>query len=227
MFKSEALEIVREKIDKNVIFNDLIELSEEKTLKQKIFSPKAISVFSVSLLALLLINYLFINNSFLNGLSSIIIFTFLLSLIPASFVAFEAFMDYLFDSTGDDDKHKKFYSSKKIEKELAKHYSFNNKMNSHLNNPLSLKTYQYLATLIEEDDLKEIASFNLTYEDLDMENHYRLKNATVKSLEKELKDIEQKNKNKEEELIQIEKAKQKEKKKKTSDVFVSSLYKRK
>lgn len=99
-------------------------------------------------------------------------------------------------------------------------------MNSYLNNQLSLKTYQYLATLIEEDDLKEIASFNLTYEDLDMENHYRLKNPTLKSLEKELQDIEQMNKNKEEELMQIEKDKGKEKKKKASDVFVSSLYKK-
>lgn len=118
MLKSEAMEIVREKIDKNVIFDDLRELSEQKTLKQKIFSPKAISILSVSLLSLLLINYFFINNSFLNGLSSIIIFMFLLSLIPASFVAFVTFMDYLFGSTGDDDKPKKFYSSKKNRKRI-------------------------------------------------------------------------------------------------------------
>jgi len=227
MLKSEAIEIVREKIDKNVIFDDLRELSEQKTLKQKILSPKVISVFSVSLLSLLLINYLFINNGFLNGLSAIIIFPFLFSLFPLSFIAFVTCMDYFFGSTGDGDKHKKFYSSKKTEKELAKHYSLNNKMNSYLNNLLSLKTYQYLATLIEEDELKEIASFNLTYKDLDMENHYRLKNPTVKSLEKELHDIEQMNKSKEEKLMQIEKDKKEEKKKKASDVFVSSLYKSK
>ena len=223
MLKSEAIEIVREKIDKNVIFDDLRELSEQKTLKQKIFSPKAISVFSVSLLSLLLINYLFINNVFLNGLSSIIVFTFSLSLMPAFVVAFVEILDFLTTKS----KPKKFYSSEKTEKELAKHYSLNNKMNSYLNNPLSLKTYQYLATLIEEDELKEIASFNLTYKDLDMENHYRLKNPTVKGLEKELQYIEQMNKNKEKELIQTEKDKGKEKKKKASDVFVSSLYKNK
>jgi len=143
--------------------------------------------------------------------------------MPAFVVAVVEIFDFLTKES----KPKKFYSSEKTEKELAKHYSLNNKMNSYLNNPLSLKTYQYLATLIKEDELKEIATFNLTYKELDMENHYRLKNPTVKSLEKELQDIEQMNKNKEEELMQIEKDKDKEKKKKASDVFVSSLYKNK
>lgn len=211
MFKGDAIGIIEEKTDKNIIFDNLKELSEQKTFKEKMLTPKKISIFCFSLCSLLLINYFFIHNIFLNGLSGVIVLTFLFSLIPLFVIASVEALDYLFFDSKKS-KTKKFYSNEKIEKELSKHYSLNNKINEYLNKPLSLKTYQYLATVMKEDELKQIASLNLTYKDLDMENYYKLKNPTVKNLEKELKDIENKNKQKEEELLQIERDKEKAKK---------------
>lgn len=121
----------------------------------------------------------------------------------------------------------KFYGDKKIVKKLSKHYSLNNKINSYIESPLSLNTYKYLATIINEEELKEIAALNLTYRDLGLENYYIENDAIVKKLENELKIIEDKNKAKEAELLQIEENTKKENKKQASDVFVSSLYKNK
>lgn len=224
MQKYEAIEIIKEKSDKMVLFNDLKIISEHKKLSEKILSPVNLSASTLSFLGFLAINHFFIHNQFLEMFTQLLYGPLLITLFLSPIFGIASFAVYCEEAAK---KTEKFYGDKKIVKKLSKHYSLNNKINSYLESPLSLNTYKYLATVIDEEELKEIAALNLTYQDLGLENYYRENDAIVKELENELKIIEDKNKAKEAELLQIEENTKKENKKQASDVFVSSLYKNK
>lgn len=223
MQKYEAIEIIKEKADKMVLFNDLKIISEHKKFSEKLLSPVSLSAFTFSFLSLLAINHFFIHNQFLENFTQLLSAVLFVALIPVPVFLIASFIVYCEES---EKETKKFYGDKKIVKKLSKHYSLNNKINSYLESPLSLNTYKYLAIMIDEEELKEIAALNLTYQDLGLENYYRENDEIVKELENELKIIEGKNKAKEAELLQIEENTKKENKKQASDVFVSSLYKK-
>lgn len=207
-----------------VLFNDLKIISEHKKFSEKILSPFGLSAFTFSVLSLLVVNHFFIHNQFLEKFTQLLYGPLLMTLFLSPFFGIASFAVYCEEAAK---KTEKFYGDKKIVKKLSKHYSLNNKINSFLESPLSLNTYKYLATMIDEEELKEIAALNLTYRDLGLENYYIENDAIVKKLENELKIIEDKNKAKEAELLQIEENTKKENKKQASDVFVSSLYKNK
>lgn len=223
MKKYQAIKMIKEKADEIVLFNDLKRISEHKKMSEKILSPFNISAFILSFLSFLAVNHFFIHNQILENLTMTLYSgLFLLSIfIPVILLAALAIYR--------DEKSKnteKFYGDKKIEKKLSKHYILNDKINHFLEVSLSLDTYKYLATIIDEKNLKEIAVLNLTYKDLKLENYYIKNNEVVKELEKELKMIEDENRTKEKRFLQIEKKAKKENKKQASYAFVSSLYKK-
>jgi len=123
----------------------------------------------------------------------------------------------------------KYYKDDKYREEFQKHIDFNNKLNEKVDDQLSLETYKLLAEYLNEDELKKIARFKLTYFDLGLRDYYIFKSEEVIKVRANIERIALANDLRDKKLMLEEKLKEKEKEDKKnyiSDSFVSSLYKK-